>query len=63
MPDRRRDYGEPRLSVLCPVHGRLLHITYTPRGGVRRIISARAASRREQRFYGRAADHQGDRDP
>lgn len=62
VPDERREYGEPRMTVLCPVHGRLLHVTYTPRGRARRIISARVASRREQRFHEQAADYQGNRD-
>ena len=63
VPDRRRDYGERRVVILCPVQGRLLHVTYTLRGSARRIISARKANRREQRFYEQAADYQGDRGP
>ena len=63
VSDRRRDYGEPRVVILCPAHGRLLHVTYTRRGSTRRIISARSANRRERRFYEQAADHEGGRDP
>ena len=37
--DRRRDYGETRRVILCPVHGRLLHLTSTLRGPVRRPSS------------------------
>lgn len=63
VPDRRRDYGEVRVVILCPVRGRLLHITYTPRGEKCRVISARRANHREQRFYERSRrDHQGGRD-
>lgn len=53
FPDTRRDYGEDRFNVLCPVRGRLFHITYTVRGGARRIISARKANKREVRTYER----------
>ena len=49
--DRRQDYGERRRVLLCPVAGRLIHVTYTLRGERRRIISARAASRLERRIY------------
>ena len=60
--DARRDYRERRLVVLCPVQGRLFHVTYTLRGANRRIISARKANRREQRAYDRhrSSDDQGD---
>jgi uncharacterized DUF497 family protein len=37
--------------MLAMSGGRILHITYTPRGEVTWIISARKASRREQRRY------------
>jgi uncharacterized DUF497 family protein len=58
--DRRRDYGEERWIVLCPVNGRLHHVTFTMRGTVYRIISARKANRPEQRSYERErADRQG----
>lgn len=51
--DQRRDYGERRWRILCPVDGRLMHMTYTWRGTVRRIISGRRANAREQRLYER----------
>ena len=51
--DTRKDYGEERLVILCPVRGRLFHVTYTLRGANRRIISARKANKREQRVYER----------
>lgn len=58
--DRRKDYGETRAVILGRLGGRLLHITYTLRGDVRRIISARPASQREQRLYERyRADYAG----
>jgi len=61
--DRRRDYGEARAVILAPLRGRLLHITYTLRGEVRRIISARRANQREQRLYERyRARHAGGHD-
>jgi len=57
VEDRRRDYGETRRVILCPVHGRLLHITYTLRGTVRRLISVRKANQRERRLYERYRNH------
>ena len=59
--DTRFAYGEERYNVLCPLRGRLFHVTYTMRGGARRIISARKANRREVRKYERErAGHEGD---
>jgi uncharacterized DUF497 family protein len=64
VEDRRRDYGEPRRVLFGSLHERLLHVTYAVRGSAHRIISARKANLREQRFYERyRADHQGDPDP
>jgi uncharacterized DUF497 family protein len=58
--DARKDYGEGRFVILCPLEGRLLHVTYTMRGRNRRIISARKANKREQRVYERHRDaHEG----
>jgi uncharacterized DUF497 family protein len=53
LEDKRRDYGEPRYVVLCPLEQVLVHVTYTVRGGNIRLISARRASRREKRDYER----------
>lgn len=53
LEDNRRDYGEPRHIVLCPLQDVLVHVTYTVRGGNIRLISARRASRREKREYER----------
>jgi uncharacterized protein len=33
LEDKRRDYGEPRYVVLCPLQDVLIHVTYTVRGG------------------------------
>ena len=49
--DNRKDYGEDRLIILCPLDGRMLHVTYTIRGAAVRIISARFANSRERRYY------------
>jgi len=46
--DLRRDYGERRFRALGMSGGRLLHIVYTRRGDVIRIISARPANRKER---------------
>ena len=62
IEDDRQDYGEQRWIVLCPVNGRLYHLTYTWRGDRRRIISVGKANRREQRNYEqRRRDRNGDR--
>lgn len=49
--DTREVYGEIRYNLIGMVEGRLLHVTYTPRGERMRIISARAAEPRERRRY------------
>ena len=54
LEDRRKDYGEPRYVVLCPLEDVLVHVTYTVRGGIIRLISARRASRRDSRRTGRS---------
>jgi uncharacterized protein len=46
------DFGdEMRYNIVGEVDGRLLHVTYTMRGEVYRIISARAAEPYERRKY------------
>lgn len=47
-PDDRRDYGEARIRAIGEADGVALHVVFTDRGDVRRIISARLASRRER---------------
>ena len=49
--DLRRDYGEERFNMLANCGGRLYHVTFTTRGAVTRIISARKANRRERLRY------------
>ena len=49
--DGRFDYGEDRFNMLALLSGRLMHITFTARGEVLRLISARRANEREQRAY------------
>jgi uncharacterized DUF497 family protein len=51
-PDGRRHYGEDRFNVTGAVEGVVLTVTYTMRGDVGRIISARRASRKERGSYG-----------
>jgi uncharacterized DUF497 family protein len=63
LEDRRRDYGEPRYVVLCPLEDVLVHVTYTVRAGNIRLISARRASRREKRDYEQRNPDQSRADP
>ena len=49
--DDRKDYGEERFNMLAKVEGRVFHLTFTERGKVTWIISARKANQREQRRY------------
>lgn len=51
VEDTRKDYGETRYNMLAKVEGRVFHLTYTERGEVTWIISARKANKREQRRY------------
>ncbi len=49
--DDRQSYGETRLNAFGLVMGRLFACTHTVRGGKRRMISVRKASRQEQRRW------------
>lgn len=49
--DDREAYGEERINLLGMCDGALLHVTYTERGEVIWIISARRAERHEQDHY------------
>ena len=49
--DARKDYHEVRYNMLAKCHGRVFHITFTQRGPVNWIISARKANTREQKRY------------
>jgi uncharacterized protein len=55
VADERLDYGEHRCNVVGAVDGIVLHVTYTMRGEVARIISARRAGRKERKRYGERA--------
>jgi hypothetical protein len=51
MEDTRRDYGERRVRVLAPLHGRLHVAVVTYRVDAVHVISFREADRREVRWY------------
>lgn len=49
--DNRYDYEETRIVALGEVNGVVLYVVYTWRDEVRRIISARRATKRERNKY------------
>lgn len=49
--DARRDYGEVRVKAIGEVGGVVLAVIYTDRDGVRNIISARPANRKERALW------------
>jgi len=49
--DDREEYGEERINLLGMCDGVILHVTYTERGEVTRIISIRRATKNEQDQY------------
>ncbi len=49
--DRRQDYGEQRVKAIGSVAGHVLVCVYTDRDAARRIISLRAANRKERDAY------------
>lgn len=51
VEDTRRDYGETRIQAIGEAEGIVLFVVYTERDGVRWIISARKADRRERRRW------------
>jgi uncharacterized protein len=51
IPDRRKDYKEPRALAYAPIGDRLYCVTFTPRGQNLRIISLRKANKRERKNY------------
>jgi len=56
--DRRRDYGESRFVTVGEVGDQILVVIWTSRENMRRIISARPASRQErEKFYGHRETH------
>src|SRR5947207_5270182 len=44
--DSRKNYGETRYNMLAKVDGRIFHVTFTERGKIVWIISARKANKR-----------------
>jgi uncharacterized DUF497 family protein len=57
IEDKRRDYGESRFILLCPFRGKIYHVTFTRRGEIIRLISARRANQREARAYEQRKHH------
>ena len=51
MDDDRFDYGERRFISLGLLQGRVIVIAHTEQAGVTRVISARKATKYEQRLY------------
>ena len=49
--DDSEDYSEERFLLIGMVDGQLLSVTYTPRQGSYRLISARRATKDEQDHY------------
>jgi uncharacterized DUF497 family protein len=49
--DGRRAYGELRIRAIGQVDENVLVVIYTDRNKIRRIISARKASRRERQLW------------
>jgi len=49
--DNRRDYGEQRFRAVGETEGDILHVVFTWRGDVMRIISVRRANRKEVRRW------------
>ncbi|MGO9681978.1 MAG: BrnT family toxin [Beijerinckiaceae bacterium] len=49
--DDRESYGEERINLLGMCDGVILYVTYTERGAMIRIISARRAEKNEQDHY------------
>lgn len=52
--DKRRDYGEDRFRAVGETARDILHVAFTWRGGVLRIISVRRANRKETELWRRA---------
>jgi uncharacterized DUF497 family protein len=57
-----QDFGEPRFLSFGLLEGTVLAVVFTPRGAVRRLISARSASRKErEQFHERIKTWREDR--
>ncbi|HVE49004.1 MAG TPA: BrnT family toxin [Casimicrobiaceae bacterium] len=48
VEDKRRDYGEPRMTCYGLLAGRLVVVVYTPREAARHVFSMRKANDREK---------------
>jgi uncharacterized protein len=51
LADNRQDYGETRIITVGWLRGRMVIVVWTPRNGVRHVISMRKANDREQARY------------
>ncbi len=51
VPDDRKDYGEKRIKIIGKSVDLILSVIYTLRKSATRIISARAARRKEREMY------------
>ena len=51
MSDKRFEYGEDRLITFGHIQNRVCVVVYTERKNIIRIISARKANKKEQRYY------------
>lgn len=49
--DARSEYGESRVQAIGAVEQDVLFVVYTNRDGLRRIISARRANKRERELW------------
>lgn len=49
--DKRREYGEDRFRAVGESAGDILHVAFTRRRGVMRIISVRRANRKETELW------------
>jgi uncharacterized DUF497 family protein len=53
IPDERREYGEPRISLWGSLRGRMVIVVWTPRGNGRHVFSMRKANDREKAHFGK----------
>ncbi len=51
IPDRRREYGEDRQTMMGLLDGRLMIVAFTVRGAAIRVISMRKANGRERKVF------------
>ena len=56
LQDDRTDYGEVRFNTFGSLDGRLVALTWTLRGDIRRVISLRKCNDREQDWFRRILD-------